>query len=188
VGKSATVVSFVQGIFVETYDPTIEDYYRKSITVDNEATLLEVLDPAGPEEFSSLLTMFIRNSEAYMYIVSVDDVMSLDNMEYLMNAVLRMKDIKQFPALVVAINKVDLDESEHVVTEKMITDILQKLPVFNYAIFKISAKRGLNINKAFEELIRIYKLRLIDLVDIVLQILQKDKKILNMEKKKCSLM
>uniref|UniRef100_A0A2I3GYX4 Uncharacterized protein n=1 Tax=Nomascus leucogenys TaxID=61853 RepID=A0A2I3GYX4_NOMLE len=34
VGKSALKVQFVQGIFVEKYDPTIEDYYRKQVEVE----------------------------------------------------------------------------------------------------------------------------------------------------------
>ena len=34
VGKSALTVQFVQNIFVEKYDPTIEDSYRKQVEVD----------------------------------------------------------------------------------------------------------------------------------------------------------
>ena len=36
VGKSALTVQFVQGIFVERYDPTIEDSYRKSVELDGQ--------------------------------------------------------------------------------------------------------------------------------------------------------
>jgi GTPase KRas protein len=32
---------------VQTYDPTIEDYYRKPFVVDNRICLVEVLDTAG---------------------------------------------------------------------------------------------------------------------------------------------
>ena len=33
VGKSALTVQFVSGHFMEKYDPTIEDFYRKEIEV-----------------------------------------------------------------------------------------------------------------------------------------------------------
>ena len=33
VGKSALTVKFVSGTFVDRYDPTIEDFYRKEIEV-----------------------------------------------------------------------------------------------------------------------------------------------------------
>uniref|UniRef100_A0A5G2RFP5 RAP1A, member of RAS onco family n=1 Tax=Sus scrofa TaxID=9823 RepID=A0A5G2RFP5_PIG len=47
VGKSALTVQFVQGIFVEKYDPTIEDSYRKQVEVDCQQCMLEILDTAG---------------------------------------------------------------------------------------------------------------------------------------------
>ena len=47
VGKSALTVQFVQGIYVEKYDPTIEDSYRKQVEVDGQQCMLEILDTAG---------------------------------------------------------------------------------------------------------------------------------------------
>ena len=41
-----SVVS-VEGIFVEKYDPTIEDSYRKQVEVDGQQCMLEILDTAG---------------------------------------------------------------------------------------------------------------------------------------------
>ena len=41
------LLSFFQGIFVEKYDPTIEDSYRKQVEVDGQQCMLEILDTAG---------------------------------------------------------------------------------------------------------------------------------------------
>ena len=46
--------------FVETYDPTIEDCYRKQWSVDGQPCLLEVLDTAGQEEYTALRDQWIR--------------------------------------------------------------------------------------------------------------------------------
>lgn len=47
VGKSALTVQFIRNVFVSTYDPTIEDTYRKTIVIDGQKCLVEVLDTAG---------------------------------------------------------------------------------------------------------------------------------------------
>ena len=36
VGKSALTIQFIQSQFVEDYDPTIEDSYRKNGVIDDE--------------------------------------------------------------------------------------------------------------------------------------------------------
>ena len=51
VGKSALTVRFIQGNFVEKYDPTIEDSYRKQVAVDGVACLLDIMDTAGQEDY-----------------------------------------------------------------------------------------------------------------------------------------
>lgn len=40
VGKSALTVQFVSGCFIEKYDPTIEDFYRKEIEVGHTTVCL----------------------------------------------------------------------------------------------------------------------------------------------------
>lgn len=47
VGKSALTVQFVRNVFVSTYDPTIEDTYRKPLVIDGQHCLVEILDTAG---------------------------------------------------------------------------------------------------------------------------------------------
>ena len=60
VGKSALTVKFVSGMFIERYDPTIEDFYRKEIEVDNGPSVLEILDTAGTEQFASMRDLYIK--------------------------------------------------------------------------------------------------------------------------------
>lgn len=64
VGKSALTVQFVQEIFVEKYDPTIEDSYRKQVEVDGQQCMLEILDTAGTVSILSQYTsaiIFVSN-------------------------------------------------------------------------------------------------------------------------------
>lgn len=70
VGKSALTVQFVQGIFVEKYDPTIEDSYRKQVEVDGQQCMLEILDTAGTVSFSFFplwYTHYIFSSLLYYF-------------------------------------------------------------------------------------------------------------------------
>ena len=54
VGKSALTIQLIQNHFIDEYDPTIEDSYRKQVTIDEETCLLDILDTAGQEEYSAM--------------------------------------------------------------------------------------------------------------------------------------
>ena len=57
VGKSGLVIQFIMGQFIEEYDPTIEDSYRKQMEVDGNLAILDILDTAG--KFSYVWYLFI---------------------------------------------------------------------------------------------------------------------------------
>ncbi len=42
VGKSCLTAQFVQNVWIESYDPTIEDSYRKQVNVDGRQVMLEM--------------------------------------------------------------------------------------------------------------------------------------------------
>jgi small GTP-binding protein len=51
VGKSALTIQLINHMFMDDYDPTIEDSYRKQVEIDGTTCLLDILDTAGQEEF-----------------------------------------------------------------------------------------------------------------------------------------
>lgn len=57
VGKSAITLQFLQHIFVEDYDPTIEDSYIKTIQIDGQWCVLDIFDTAGEVILFNLKTL-----------------------------------------------------------------------------------------------------------------------------------
>ncbi|KAL5032386.1 hypothetical protein BDV3_000963 [Batrachochytrium dendrobatidis] len=66
VGKSALTIQFIQEHFVDEYDPTIEDSYRKQTVVDGEVAMLDVLDTAGQEEYSAMRGKKSQTTPSYI--------------------------------------------------------------------------------------------------------------------------
>nr|AAT27446.1 Ras [Paracoccidioides brasiliensis] len=71
VGKTALTIQLCLNHFVETYDPTIEDSYRKQVVIDQQACMLEVLDTAGQEEYTALRDQWVRDGEGFVLVYSI---------------------------------------------------------------------------------------------------------------------
>jgi small GTP-binding protein len=81
VGKSALTVQFVTGSFIEKYDPTIEDFYRKEIEVDSSPSVLEILDTAGTEQFASMRDLYIKNGQGFILVYSLVNQQSFQDIK-----------------------------------------------------------------------------------------------------------
>ncbi len=64
-------MQFVQGIFVEKYDPTIEDSYRKQVEVDGHQCMMEILDTAGTEQFTAMRDLYMKNGQGFVLVYSI---------------------------------------------------------------------------------------------------------------------
>lgn len=150
VGKSALTVQFVQGVFVERYDPTIEDSYRKQVEVDGEQCMLEILDTAGTEQFTAMKDLYMRNGQGFVLVYSITTASSLHELQQLRNNILRIKDDDDVPIILVG-NKCDL-EREREVTQSQGASLAR---AFNCHFLEASAKEKINVNEIFYTLVRL---------------------------------
>jgi GTPase KRas protein len=81
--------------FVETYDPTIEDSYRKQVQIDGQSCMLEVLDTAGQEEYVSLRDQWIRDGEGFVLVYSISSRASFQRIKKFYSQIQRVKDSAQ---------------------------------------------------------------------------------------------
>ncbi|KJZ77912.1 Ras-like protein [Hirsutella minnesotensis 3608] len=150
VGKSCLTIQLIQSHFVDEYDPTIEDSYRKQCLIDDEVALLDVLDTAGQEEYSAMREQYMRTGEGFLLVYSISSRQSFEEITTFQQQILRVKDKDYFPMVVVG-NKCDLDEREREVTWQE-GDALAKS--FGCKFLETSAKSRINVDKAFYDIVR----------------------------------
>ena len=77
---------------METYDPTIEDSYRKQVVIDTQSCMLEVLDTAGQEEYTALRDQWIRDGEGFVLVYSITSRASFSRIGKFYSQIQRVKD------------------------------------------------------------------------------------------------
>ncbi|RCK59091.1 Ras-related protein RSR1 [Candida viswanathii] len=150
VGKSSITVQFVQGVYVESYDPTIEDSYRKQIEVDGRACDLEILDTAGVAQFTAMRELYIKSGKGFLLVYSVTDENSLKELLALREQVLRIKDSDNVPMVLVG-NKCDL-EDDRVLSIEDGVKVSQDWGLVPF--YETSAMYKTNVDEAFIDVVR----------------------------------
>ncbi|KAI8093335.1 ras-like protein 3 [Halteromyces radiatus] len=149
VGKSAITIQFIQSHFVDEYDPTIEDSYRKQCIIDQETALLDVLDTAGQEEYSAMREQYMRNGEGFILVYSITSRLSFEEISTFYQQIRRVKDKDFFPMILVG-NKCDL-ESDRQVSSQEGYDLAKE---FGCPFMETSAKQRINVDDSFYEVVR----------------------------------
>ncbi|KAI0244146.1 RAS2 protein [Massospora cicadina] len=144
VGKTA--------LTIQTYDPTIEDSYRKQVVIDDMACVLEVLDTAGQEEYTALRDQWIRDGEGFLLVYSITSRSTFERVERYRSQISRVKDTEDTPMILVG-NKADKLTEREVSREEGVA-MARKL---NADFIESSAKACINVEKAFYQLVRLIR-------------------------------
>jgi len=152
VGKSALTIRLVTDNFLEEYDPTIEDSYRKQVNIDGSVALLDILDTAGQEEFATMQDQWIREGQGFLLVYTITSMQSFEEMKNIHRIILRSKDMDTVP-LVIAGNKCDLKNDKD--SNQVPTSTAQALAdSWGCPFFETSAKEKINNENCFYEVVR----------------------------------
>jgi len=156
VGKSALTLQFMYDEFVEDYEPTKADSYRKNVTVDDEDCQIDILDTAGQEDYAAIRDNYFRSGEGFLCVFSICEPESFAATNDLREQILRVKgESEGTVSLILVGNKIDLADKRQVSTEEG----LEKASEWKVPYIETSAKTKENVEKAFNELMRMIILK-----------------------------
>jgi GTPase KRas protein len=98
---------FVQNLFQDYYEPTLEDNYRKCMTtVGKQSCLIDVTDTSGFNRYAFLLESELRRADAFVCMYAVDDLSSYESMD---GYIKKIRLIKPNAPIILVGNKIDLE-------------------------------------------------------------------------------
>jgi len=149
VGKSAITNVFTNGVFIEKYDPTIEDSYRRLIEVDGTQSMLEILDTAGTEHFTAMRDLYIRSGMGFILVYSITAESTYEDLVEIREQIVELKESEHVPMVLVG-NKLDLEDQRVVLADKG----RNRAKEWNCPFIESSAKSSINISEIFLEVTR----------------------------------
>ena len=151
VGKTSLMNQYVNKRFSAAYKATIgADFLTREVVVDDRLVTMQLWDTAGQERFQSLGVAFYRGADCCVLVYDVNNPRSFETLdswrdEFLIQA--SPHDPDNFPFVVLG-NKVDVEESKRVVSQKRAMAWCQSKG--NIPYFETSAKEAINVEQAFQ--------------------------------------
>uniref|UniRef100_A0A7S1M3T9 Ras-like protein n=1 Tax=Neobodo designis TaxID=312471 RepID=A0A7S1M3T9_NEODS len=150
VGKSCVTIQFIQGHFVDCYDATIEDVYRKPVEVDGCNYVLTIVDTAGQDAFATTREAFMKDGQAFVLVYSITDSESFQQLKRQYTQLRRTRGDDAQSACIVVGNKADLGGQRAVAPDEGEVFARQ----VNCPFKEVSAKNRLEIEDVFTTLVR----------------------------------
>lgn len=148
VGKSSLSIQFVEGQFVDSYDPTIENTFTKSTRINSQDYELKLVDTAGQDEYSLFPSQYSIDVHGYVLVYSITSLKSFDVVKSIHEKLLDITGKDNVPLVLVG-NKTDLHMERAITTEEG-----RKLADDWKAIFlETSAKENQSVSDIFLNLL-----------------------------------
>lgn len=149
VGKSSLTIQFVENHFVDSYDPTIENTFQKSVSYKGQDYLINVVDTAGQDEYSIFPRSYTVDVDGYLLVYSVTSMKSFDTVKVIRDKLLDQSGTTNIPLVLVG-NKTDLHMQRVISTEmgkKLAAD-------WKASFVECSAKQNEGVEEIFQKILQ----------------------------------
>ncbi|KAG1719066.1 ras protein [Suillus lakei] len=146
VGKTTLAVQFTLNCF--TYDPTIEDSYRKRLIVDNKLCLVDIIDTAGQEEYTALRDQWVQEGQGFILVYSITSRATFERLHVFRQTMLKSSHSK--PVFVLVGNQCDRSQEREVSLQEGIA--LARM--FGCEFMETSARTAFNVELLFTSVVR----------------------------------
>ncbi|CAO1617472.1 unnamed protein product [Sympodiomycopsis kandeliae] len=148
VGKSSLIVRYVEDAFVDSYYPTIENVFNKTIKYRGKEYDCDIIDTAGQDEYSILNSRHAIGIHGYVLVYSIALRSSFEMIQTVYDKILNYTGTETIPCVVVG-QKSDLHVQRQVSEQegKELADSLQA------AWVETSARHNSNVAKVFESML-----------------------------------
>ncbi|KAI3614660.1 hypothetical protein CBS9595_003931 [Malassezia furfur] len=99
VGKSSLVVRFVEDAFVDSYYPTIENVFEKTIKHKGQEYSCDIVDTAGQDEFSILNSKHAIGIHGYVLVYSIASRASFEMIQTVYDKILNYTGTATIPCV-----------------------------------------------------------------------------------------
>jgi small GTP-binding protein len=152
VGKTKIILQYTKKEYKDEYIVTLGvDFLVKETQYCETPIQLQIWDTNGNDKFTSILPKhYYRNANGILLVCSFDDKKSYNDLEMWINNLKEGCD--NCDNIVIAVNKLDLDEKFHCISKNNLEELRRK---YNFPVIEVSAKNNINIDEAFNKLIDI---------------------------------
>lgn len=148
VGKSCLILQYMYGDFVEEYEPTKADAYRRNIMLQGDEVQIDILDTAGQEDYPAVRDGYLKHGDGFLLVFDLTNRETFESVKSHRENVLRVKaDDENLPIILVG-NKNDLKTNRKISTEEA-NGLANK---WHIPYIETSAKTKENVDKAFCEI------------------------------------
>lgn len=145
VGKSSLVVRFVEDAFVDSYYPTIENVFEKTVKYRGQDYYCDIVDTAGQDEYSILNSKHAIGIHGYVLVYSIASRTTFEMIQTVYDKILNYTGTSTVPCVLVG-QKSDL-HAQRQVSEAEGKALAQSL---HCAWIETSARHNANVSKVFE--------------------------------------